>query len=1138
MREAFLSCLEATTESERDRLLAEIGERDPELRAAVEALLPHHRSDEFLERPALAVERPVTMSAAGLAPGSMLGPYRLEREIGAGGCGLVFAAEQEQPVRRRVALKLIKPGMDSRAVISRFEVERRTLARMEHPHIARVLDAGTTPNGQPFFVMELVPGVPISRFCDDERLGIAARLRLFLRVAAAVEHAHERGVIHRDLKPSNILVTWQDGEAWPRVIDFGVAKALEAELSHQSTFTLPGFFLGTPAYMSPEQADLKSGSVDRRTDVYGLGALLYELLVGSPPFGHGELSARGLEAMRQTICEEEARPPSVFLKSLSGPEQERVAERRDTTGGRLVRELGHEADWVVLRALEKEPARRYPTVAALAADVRRMLHHEPVEARPPGRIYRLRKLVRRRPLAFASAAAFAAPLLVGLALFLWQSGEKDEALELAAFAQRQEQLQKERLARARDDEARLREQTESLELQARRRAYASAVNLAQQALAADNFGRAVELLESQRPGLGQTDLRGWEWRHLWLRCRSEALARVGQLPNEVHGVAISADHEWVAAADPDHEIRVWRVDRRGQPAKLPRAARFSPLLFSPTGPKLVYVAETRGRGAAGEVLVWDANDQKATGRLQLAGRFGGMVMSGDGQRLLTLTPEGELERWNLVTQRREGRTEVAPSRRGFGPVRPLLAADAELERVAYVGEGERLELHDARTGELVWRQEPVLRDLWQLAMSPDGELLLGAGGPREGGAIRRWTARDGKELPPLAGHAAWLADVKFVGGGRQFVSVSADQTVRLWSGTGGELLRTFRGHRSEVWSVGVSADGRRLVSGGKNGEVLLWDPAGPEREPESIIGSEPVRTWAFAAGDGALVRLDDQGRVRKGVPGATNSAVLFETGPIRFGGIFSGDAQLLAAGTPHGSLAVWRVADGRKLADVGSAAEFRVPVAVLSATTNLVSFQRREHTYTRWDLNSGIPLESWAANQSARGFEAQTAIELPDARTRFASVGGEGVVNLRWLSAGQGENFSIALRQAGGLVFSADGRRLAASSGQGRAVVWDLDPPRKLGEFGGFLLGTHGAGFSPSGDRLAVTSHGREGIKLFDLSSQAELLTLAVDENQLLNRARFSPDGQWLVASSPEGQLRLWRAPSWEEIAAAEQESR
>lgn len=481
---------------------------------------------------------------------------------------------------------------------------------------------------------------------------------------------------------------------------------------------------------------------------------------------------------------------------------------------------------------------------------------------------------------------------------------------------------------------------------------------------------------------------------------------------------------------------------------------------------------------------------------------------------------------------------MSPARRGGGAARPLLAADARLERVAYVGEGERLEVHDARTGELIWRQEPVLRDLWQLAMSPDGELLLGAGGPREGGAIRRWTVRDGKELPPLAGQAAWLADVKPVGDGRQFVSVSADQTVRLWSAARGELLRTFRGHRSEVWSVGVSADGQRLVSGGKNGEVLLWDPARPESEPESVTAIERVRTWAFAAGDGALVRLDVQGRVRKGVPGATNSAVLFETGPIRFGGVFSGDARLLGAGTPGGSLADWRVADGRKLADVGSAAEFRVPVAVLSATTNLVSFQPRERTYTRWDLSSGVPLESWAANQPATGFEAQASIELPDMRTRFASVGREGEVSLRWLGSGEAERIPTALRQTGGLVFSADGHRLVAASGQGRAAVWDLDPPRRLGEFSGFLRGTRGAGFSPTGDRLAGTSLGREGVKLFDLNSQAELLTLAVEESQPLNRVRFSPDGQWLVASGSEGQLHLWRAPSWEEIAAVEQESR
>jgi len=346
--------------------------------------------------------------------GASIGPYKLIQELGEGGFGVVWLAEQQEPIRRRVALKVIKVGMDTREVIARFETERQALALMDHPGIARVFDAGTTEAGRPFFVMELVRGTPITRYCDDNRLTVGARLRLFIPVCRAVQHAHQKGVIHRDLKPSNIIVTVHDGVASPKIIDFGIAKATETPLTERTLFTRFHAFIGTPAYSSPEQMEMSGLDVDTRSDIYSLGVLLYELLAGRPPFDPGELLKSSLEAMRRTIREVEPPVPSQSVRSLAGTEIDAVAGRRATTHTSLVESIRGDLDWIVMRCLEKEPARRYETAGELAADVGRFLADMPVQARPAGATYKLRKFVRRNRLAVAAVAAVVLSLVAGL----------------------------------------------------------------------------------------------------------------------------------------------------------------------------------------------------------------------------------------------------------------------------------------------------------------------------------------------------------------------------------------------------------------------------------------------------------------------------------------------------------------------------------------------------------------------------------------------------------------------------------------------------------------------------------------------------------------------------------------------------
>jgi hypothetical protein len=369
-----------------------------------------------------------------------LGPYKLLQMLGEGGCGVVYMAEQARPIRRKVAVKIIKLGMDTKNVIARFDAERQALALMDHPNIARVLDAGTTETGRPYFVMELVRGVRITEYCDKNNLDTGQRLELFIQICQAIQHAHQKGIIHRDIKPSNVLVTMHDGTPVPKVIDFGIAKAIEGKLTEQTLFTAYEQVIGTPAYMSPEQAEMSGLDVDTRSDIYSLGVLLYELLTGRTPFDPKQLMLSGLNEMRRTLRETEPQRPSNILTTLHGTELKTTAEHRHEEPPKLISMLKGDLDWIVMKALEKERSRRYETANGLAMDVQRYLNNEPVVARPPSRWYRLQKLVRRNLIVFASGAAVVVTLLLGLGLSTWLFlRERDARREQARLRQQAEQ---------------------------------------------------------------------------------------------------------------------------------------------------------------------------------------------------------------------------------------------------------------------------------------------------------------------------------------------------------------------------------------------------------------------------------------------------------------------------------------------------------------------------------------------------------------------------------------------------------------------------------------------------------------------------------------------------------------------------
>jgi serine/threonine protein kinase/tetratricopeptide (TPR) repeat protein len=485
------SCI--SDSAQRRQFLDQACAGNPKLRSVVEEMLCGQADAEKLFIKGRSAMQLASEEIVSLAPaneteekksadehiGMRIGCYKILQKIGEGGCGVVYMAEQEKPVRRSVAVKIIKLGMDTKSVIARFDAERQALAMMDHPNIARVLDAGATENGRPYFVMELVRGVKITEYCDGNNFDTRQRLELFIQICHAVQHAHQKGIIHRDIKPSNIMVTLHDGVPVPKVIDFGIAKAIEGKLTDQTLFTAYEQLIGTPAYMSPEQAEMSGLDVDTRSDIYSLGVLLYELLTGRTPFDPKELIQSGLDEMRRTLREKEPQRPSTMLTTMQNAELTATAQHRHEEPPKLVSLMKGDLDWIVMKALEKDRTRRYETANGLAMDVQRYLNNEPVVARPPSRIYRLQKLVRRNRIVFASGVAVAVALIAGLGTATWMFFREREA--------RQEQARlREKAEEAERQQNELRQQAEAREK----------INQAAIFVSQEKFDEANKLLDS------------------------------------------------------------------------------------------------------------------------------------------------------------------------------------------------------------------------------------------------------------------------------------------------------------------------------------------------------------------------------------------------------------------------------------------------------------------------------------------------------------------------------------------------------------------------------------------------------------------------------------------------------------------
>ena len=902
-------------------------EGDPVLRKRLEALLAaNDEPDVLLPKSAPAVVKTIKLDLADApdeAVGQTLGRYKLLERVGEGGCGVVYVAEQTEPVRRRVALKVIKLGLDTKQVVARFEAERQALAMMDHPNIAKVLDAGTTDVCRPFFVMELVRGIRITDYCDQSNLTTKERLDLFIKVCQAIQHAHQKGIIHRDIKPSNILVTLHDGTPVPKVIDFGIAKATEGRLTDATVYTQLHQFIGTPAYMSPEQAEMSGLDIDTRSDIYSLGVLLYELLTGKTPFDAKELMESGLDAMRKTIREKEPARPSTKLATLQGEELTTTAKRRSADRAKLMHQLRGDLDWVVMKCLEKDRQRRYETANGLAADLKRHLNNEPVVARPPSTAYRFQKAFRRNKLMFAASGAVAGALLLGIVATTLQSIQATRAKRDALFARQEAVANEKKAVEAQAKETKLRRQAEAQELAARQRAYASDMNVAKQQLDGNNLGRALDLLNRQRPVPGQKDLRGWEWRYLWQQTRSDALSTLCEESSEINSLAVSPDGSLLAVgARHRGGVTVWDLRMRRPLVRLAEKESFARAAFDSSGALLASVScsVSASRETPLTLRVWNVLTWQMVAEVSLGSASPlGLAFAQDGRTLVTSTrttsfnvagsQTGDITLWRMPEGTKLA-TYPAPEQTGVDPGTSF-AANADLSVAAYGMARGRIGVLDLRSGKQLWTAVTSTEYVLSLAFSPNGKILASGAG-FAGSHIDLWEVATGKPVGKLQGHGSWVSSLVFWPDGQKLASSSADQTTRIWDLATQRCLNVLRGHRQEVWRLALLPDARTLVSGAKDGTVGLWDASLHQPHEARIILPERIVNWRFAAGGQSILALDFSGRVSQWtVTNLQQKEQVLEIGPVvpdkSYLYRFSPDGRFLSAGSTNGVLQLWDI---------------------------------------------------------------------------------------------------------------------------------------------------------------------------------------------------------------------------------------
>jgi eukaryotic-like serine/threonine-protein kinase len=1158
VRDVFLSAAEVTAAARAAYLDSACGP-DVELRVAVERLLDAHANPAKVLEATVGPARPAPSSDTGPHTplpdtGTILaGRYKLLEQIGEGGMGAVWVAQQIEPVKRTVAIKLIKPGMDTKTVLARFEAERQALALMDHPNIARVLDAGMAADGRPYFVMELVKGTPITRYCDANKLTPRQRLELFVPVCHAIQHAHQKGIIHRDIKPSNILVALYDDRAVPKVIDFGVAKATGQSLTEQTLNTGFGAVVGTPQYMSPEQATFNNLDIDTRSDLYSLGVLLYELLAGSPPFTKKDFEQAGMLEMLRVLREVEPPRPSTKLSSAAALPS--LAANRSMEPKKLTGMLRNELDWIVMKALEKDRSRRYETANGFAADVLRYLSGEPVQAVPPSLQYRLKKFVRRHRPAVAAAALLLAALLVGFAGIvvglIRATAAREAESEQRQFAETESQRANSEAAHARDEAAKA---------QASAAAEKLAVRKAHRLLGLINATEGQKLADEGKLHLGllrmvQSLANATE------SPEAEAMARVQfanyrryapttlglrmVLPHQSVSAAFSPNGRLVLTGGNDNAARVWDANS-GQlltPA-LKHAGPIMAVAFSPDSRRVVTGSYD------GTAQVWNAHSGERIGEiLRHDGPVNGVAFSPDGRRVATSLRDSKVQVWDAAT----GNRVTAPLQ--HGSLVSAIAFSPDGRRVLSGSWDGTARVWDANSGqELLNLKHPERVET--AVFSPDGQRILTGCQDK---FARIWDAHTGERIGDSLRHGDQVQAVAFAPDGQRVATGSDDKTARIWDAHTGKPLSPPLENGSIVWWVAFSPDGRRLLTADMEKTVRVWDAntgkplllplqhgdyiGSAEFSADGrriLVGSDVARIWDLAATKGApaptlrfdyqrpeeraelMVLSPDRRRVLKGnhltartwdvETGLAVSAPMVHNGLIS-AAAFSRDGRQVVTGTDAKSISVWDAETGARLCgplpyqtgirSVDFSHDGRLVVA---------GDQRMAQV---WDVTSGRAVSGPLEHSGS----VHAVVFAPDGRSVL--TGSEDKTAVVW-DATNGKvltRFVEHRHAVQSVAFSPDGRR-ALTGGGPTARIWapetgrEITPPLKHDRF------VMSVAFSPDGNR-AITGNWENTARVWDAHTGKPLAPHLTHSN-LVNCVAFSRDGRQILTGSHDTTARLW----------------
>jgi eukaryotic-like serine/threonine-protein kinase len=1078
---------------------------DRALQHQVERLIANHfQAGSFLERPAVARDPNGTAgceaaeSASGV--GTVIGPYKLLEQIGEGGMGLVFVAEQHEPIKRRVALKIIKPGMDSRQVIARFEAERQALALMDHPHIAKVHDGGTTPEGRPYFVMELVKGTPITDYCDTHRLTTRQRLELFLDVCSAVQHAHQKGIIHRDLKPSNVLVSHHDVTPVVKVIDFGIAKATSGRLTDKTVYTAFAQMVGTPPYMSPEQAGLSDLDVDTRSDGYSLGVLLYELLTGTTPFDSETWKKAGYDEMRRIIREDEPPRPSTRLSTMEQAALSTIAEKRGLEPRRLSQQLRGELDWIVMKALDKDRNRRYESASAFAADVQRYLEDEPVQACPPSAGYRFRKFVRRNKVALVTAGLVTAALVIGTAVSVWQAVEANAAYKLAG-----ERLESEKQARLQADyhskqaetnagearkqtaeAVRAREDAERHRSATYQNLYHADMRLGLVDWNAGNLARLTQKLLSHVPKTGGNDLRAWEWYYLLSLCHQEERT-LSDHHGLVHAIAWSPDGRYLASTGYDGTTKVWD-------AKSWRLLRSIDLNFA--FHKGIAWSSDSQRLAWGDcadssstVYVWHMRTDKIQTLPGHTSSVWTVAWSPDGKQLASAGMDGTIRIWEPAT----------------GSCRHVMKVSAYITAVAWSPDGKRLasagwlqvQIWDAVSGQALLHDGLPSAGRY-LAWSPDGKQLAVA---TQAGQCLLYNAADCSATSKWDAHKGEVNWVAWNPEGSLLASAGGDSLIKLWDPGSRTCVGILRGHVNPAMCVAWEPNGHRLASGGMDGKVKVWSvpPAPQPRRLDGHPGGIETIAWSKDA------------------------------------------ATLQSLGVADYSIALWDVVSGKRVAQVPLGGR---KAGQFSPTGECVAVASRSAGHLPLlicDARSGKHIQI---------VKTITPNEIPDyssfspdgsrlalIREGPVDVNGLEVVDLqrnetcfRW----QHHNFNAVSWSPNGRFLACTGAGDASDGGNlqfaGWMHVFDLEKCQRIWKLrhGTHRVGTTAVTWSPNG-QLLVSGDGNGLAEIWAATTGKKVASLQLHAAAIKALA-WSPDGRRIASGGEDQVVLIWDPFSGEEL--------